>query len=34
MRLIAECLANLECWVFDLRLVRRYDFFVLEMVKA
>ena len=34
MPLIAGCLANLECWVFDPRLVKRYDFFVLEVVEA
>lgn len=34
MPLIAECFPNLECWVSDLRLVKRYSFFVLEAVKA
>jgi len=34
MPLIAECLANPDCWVSDLRLVRRYSFFVLEVVEA
>jgi flavin reductase (DIM6/NTAB) family NADH-FMN oxidoreductase RutF len=32
--LIAECHANLECKVVDSRLVNRYNFFVLEVVKA
>lgn len=32
--LIAECYANLECKVVDTRLVNRYNFFVLEVVKA
>lgn len=32
--LIAECFADLECKVVDTRLVNRYDFFVLEVVKA
>ena len=32
--LIAECYANLECRVADTRLVNRYNFFVLEVVKA
>lgn len=32
--LIAECYANLECRVVDTRLMKRYDFFVLEVVKA
>ena len=32
--LIAECYANLECKVVDTRLVTRYNFFVLEVVKA
>jgi flavin reductase (DIM6/NTAB) family NADH-FMN oxidoreductase RutF len=32
--LIAECYANLECKVVDRRLVARYNFFVLEVVKA
>jgi len=32
--LIAECYANLECRVTDTRLVNRYGFFVLEVVKA
>ncbi len=31
---IAECYANLECRVVDTRLVNRYNFFVLEVVKA
>jgi flavin reductase (DIM6/NTAB) family NADH-FMN oxidoreductase RutF len=32
--LIAECYANLECKVADTRLVNKYNFFVLEVVKA
>jgi flavin reductase (DIM6/NTAB) family NADH-FMN oxidoreductase RutF len=32
--LIAECYANLECRVIDMRMVPRYCFFVLEVVNA
>ena len=32
--LIAECYANLECRVADTREVKRYNFFVLEVVHA
>lgn len=32
--LIAECYANLECRVHDTRLVKRYNFFILEVRKA
>ncbi|MDL2337488.1 MAG: flavin reductase family protein [Pseudomonadota bacterium] len=32
--LISECYANLECRVVDTRLKNRYNFFVLEVVKA
>ncbi|MGA7749386.1 MAG: flavin reductase family protein [Gallionella sp.] len=32
--LIAECYANLECRVADSRLVNKYNFFVLEVIKA
>ncbi len=32
--LIRECFASLECRVADTRLVNRYGFFVLEVVKA
>jgi flavin reductase (DIM6/NTAB) family NADH-FMN oxidoreductase RutF len=32
--LIAECWANLECRVVDTRLMKRYDFFVLEVLQA
>jgi flavin reductase (DIM6/NTAB) family NADH-FMN oxidoreductase RutF len=32
--LIAECYANLECKVVDTRMVNKYGFFVLEVVKA
>ncbi len=32
--LIAECFVNLECRVADTQLVRKYDLFVLEVLKA
>ena len=32
--LVAECFANLECKVIDARMVARYNFFVLEVVRA
>lgn len=32
--LIAECYAKLECRVVDTRFMNRYNFFVLEVVKA
>ena len=32
--LIAECFANLECKVKDMRLVRKYNLFILEVLKA
>jgi flavin reductase (DIM6/NTAB) family NADH-FMN oxidoreductase RutF len=32
--LVAECYASLECRVADVRLVNKYNFFVLEVVKA
>lgn len=32
--MIAECYANLECRVYDARLVNKYNFFVLEVVQA
>jgi flavin reductase (DIM6/NTAB) family NADH-FMN oxidoreductase RutF len=32
--LIAECFANLECRVVDARFAAKYNFFVLEVVKA
>jgi len=32
--LIGECYANLECRVVDTRLVEKYAFFVLEVLKA
>jgi flavin reductase (DIM6/NTAB) family NADH-FMN oxidoreductase RutF len=32
--LIAECYASLECKVIDRKLVARYNFFILEVVKA
>jgi len=32
--LIAECYANLECRVVDAKLAARYNFFVLEVLKA
>lgn len=32
--LISECYANLECCVVDRRMVAKYNFFVLEVLKA
>lgn len=32
--LIKECYANFECRVTDTRLLRKYNFFILEVVKA
>ena len=32
--LIAECYANLECKVADSKLVTKYNFFILEVLKA
>ena len=32
--LIAECYANLECKVIDAKMATRYNFFILEVVKA
>ena len=32
--LIDECFANLECKVVDTRMVNKYNFFVLEVIKA
>jgi flavin reductase (DIM6/NTAB) family NADH-FMN oxidoreductase RutF len=32
--LIEECYANLECRVTDARMVKQYNFFVLEVLKA
>jgi flavin reductase (DIM6/NTAB) family NADH-FMN oxidoreductase RutF len=32
--LIDECYANLECKVVDARMVERYNFFILEVLKA
>ena len=32
--LVAECYANLECKVIDARMAAKYNFFVLEVVKA
>jgi len=32
--LIEECYANFECKISDTRLVKRYNFFILEVVKA
>jgi flavin reductase (DIM6/NTAB) family NADH-FMN oxidoreductase RutF len=32
--LVAECYANLECRVVDRKLVTKYNFFVLEVVRA
>lgn len=32
--LVAECFANLECVVADTRLAKKYNLFVLEVLKA
>lgn len=32
--LIEECFANLECRVVDTRLLKKYNFFIMEVVKA
>ncbi|HAM51631.1 MAG TPA: flavin reductase [Nitrospiraceae bacterium] len=32
--LIGECYANLECRVIDARMVAKYNFFILEVLKA
>jgi flavin reductase (DIM6/NTAB) family NADH-FMN oxidoreductase RutF len=32
--MIAQCYANFECKVIDASLVRKYNFFILEVVKA
>lgn len=32
--LIAECYVNLECKVVDTRMVTKYNFFILEVIKA
>jgi len=32
--LVAECFANLECRVVDTRLVKKFNLFILEVVKA
>lgn len=32
--MIDECFANFECKVFDHRMVKKYNFFILEVVKA
>jgi len=32
--LIVECYANLECKVMDARMVTKYNFFILEVLKA
>lgn len=32
--LIAECYANLECRMMDARMVTKYNFFILEVLKA
>ena len=32
--LVAECYAGLECKVVDRRLVAKYNFFILEVVRA
>ena len=32
--LIDECFANLECKVIDMKMVNKYNFFVMEVIKA
>lgn len=32
--LIEECFANLECQIVDKRMVKKYNFFILEVLKA
>ncbi len=32
--LVAECFANLECRVHDTRLVKKYNLFIIEVVRA
>nr|WP_255631674.1 hypothetical protein [Caballeronia sp. dw_19] len=32
--LIAECFVNLECRVIEMRLINKYDLFVLEVLKT
>ena len=32
--LISECYANLECKVIDMKLANKYNFFILEVIKA
>ncbi len=32
--LIEECYANLECKIVDIKMVNKYNFFILEVVKA
>lgn len=32
--LIKECYANLECQVIDMRMVNKYNLFILEVIKA
>jgi flavin reductase (DIM6/NTAB) family NADH-FMN oxidoreductase RutF len=32
--LVGECFANLECRISEARLVKKYNFFILEVVKA
>ncbi|KYG64391.1 flavin reductase [Bdellovibrio bacteriovorus] len=32
--LIEECFANLECRLYDAKLVQKYNFFIFEVVKA
>ena len=32
--LIGECYANLECKVIDTKMVKKYNLFILEVVKA
>lgn len=32
--LITECYANLECRIYDTKLIKKYNFFIFEVVKA
>lgn len=32
--MVGECFANLECKVADMSMVSKYNFFILEVVKA
>jgi flavin reductase (DIM6/NTAB) family NADH-FMN oxidoreductase RutF len=32
--MIRECYANFECRIYDTRMLRKYNFFIFEVVKA